>query len=87
MWIYCTLADFVAVGNDVWDTRLAFYLDDGGEPVGQFLHEPANAGGFIYHSVVYSNETLQSGNHTMIVSNWATKDRVSYVQFDYVIYT
>lgn len=69
------------------DTRLAFYLDDSPSPAAQFHHRPDETDDFSYDHVVYSNEAIPAGKHTMLLSNWATEDSGSLVLFDYAIYT
>lgn len=68
-------------------TYLAFYLDDSASPVAQFQHYPDSTWGFNYQQVVYQTQDLPPGNHSMILSNWATKDNGSLVLFDYAVYT
>lgn len=88
LYIYCILADNFDVTVEHKDTRLAFYLDHSPEPIKQFHHAPdLTVYGFIYNQLVFKDDTLSAGEHTMLVSNWADGESGSLVLFDYAIYS
>ncbi|EJD35767.1 hypothetical protein AURDEDRAFT_188621 [Auricularia subglabra TFB-10046 SS5] len=86
LYVYCILANNIGLDNQ--GTRLAFYLDASPEPTQQFYHPPdLAADGFIYNQLVFKDDSLTDGEHSMLISNWADGNSGSLVLFDYAVYS
>ena len=63
--------------------KLIFTLD--GESVWTYSHEPGNTTEFVYNALVYSNDKIQPGHHSLMIVMAGPKPALSL--FDRMIYT
>lgn len=66
-------------------TAVNFTLDK--MPPRQFRYTPQKTQGFLFQSLVFAQNDLPGGNHTLFISGPSNTDTSIYVNFDYAIYT
>ena len=66
-------------------TDLRFEIDS--EFVGTFVHNPSSSETFTYNALVYANQSLPDGNHTLTIQNGQVGDLMSTVLLDYLVYS
>ncbi|EJD35796.1 hypothetical protein AURDEDRAFT_188607 [Auricularia subglabra TFB-10046 SS5] len=86
--IYVFFILFNDIGTSTKDTRLKFYLDGSPDSAGDFLH-PSDAAGepYLYNQLVFDSQSLELGNHTLLISSYSDGESGSLALFDYAVYT
>ena len=64
-------------------TNLIFELD--GVQVGSFLHAPTGSAGYQYNTILYANDSIADGEHTIVILTSSVDD--SLFIFDHINYT
>ncbi|KAI0757342.1 hypothetical protein C8Q80DRAFT_1091069 [Daedaleopsis nitida] len=83
VFIYCAVAHTFT--SPVGRSAMTFYIDN--EQVGHFTQETTGDSNIQYNLLVYSNTTLSSGNHTIMIENGVLNDEQSLILLDYILYT
>jgi hypothetical protein len=66
-----------------WETHLNITLDE--KPAGTFHFVPGPTESYHYNVSVYSNSTLSSGIHSIVISSGGAASAI--LEFDYAIYS
>ncbi|KAF8552919.1 hypothetical protein OG21DRAFT_1498083 [Imleria badia] len=82
LYIFFILANTVPQAETLTD--MIFYLDE--IAVGTFVHAPSSSTDYQYNVPVYVNESLVSGEHTMMIEPVNSGNPVLML-FDYLVYT
>lgn len=83
LYIFFILANYVPYATTL--THVNFFLD--GVLVSSFLHVPAKSTNYEYNQVVYANDAIPYGQHTMMVAPVNDSVNNVLILFDYLIYT
>ncbi|EJD35784.1 hypothetical protein AURDEDRAFT_188603 [Auricularia subglabra TFB-10046 SS5] len=86
--IYVFFVLFNEIDTGLKNTRLRFYLDGSPDAAGEFLHllDPAGPQ-YLYDQLVFDSQSLEFGNHTLLVSSYSDGTTGSLSLFDYAVYT
>jgi hypothetical protein len=93
IYAFCIIANTIATTSTT--TRLFFTIDGQPSLRPPFEHKPDDSNEFIYNVPVYSNTTLEDGDHQLIISLFGAPDTNeldefkahSLILFDYAVYT
>lgn len=66
-------------------TAVNFTIDDMTFP--PFAYNPRKEEAYLFRSLVFAQNTLPDGNHTLLISGPANGNESVYINFDYAIYT
>ena len=66
-------------------TDLTFGIDS--EFAGTFVHNPSSSETLTYNALVYANQSLPDGNHTLTIQNGRVGNPISTVLLDYLVYS
>ncbi|KZT64255.1 hypothetical protein DAEQUDRAFT_741413 [Daedalea quercina L-15889] len=86
IWVYCVVPNFTNHSTGaISSVNVTFQLD--GEMHGYYMHQPDGTDAtFLYNVTVYSNTSLESGQHTLVMTPQALVGG-TYLGFDWAQYT
>jgi hypothetical protein len=64
---------------------MTFLID--AQVMGSFIREPTGDGSFEYNILVFANDSLPYGKHTLTIMNGHTDGPKSLILLDYIIYS
>jgi hypothetical protein len=87
IFVFFTLVDNIALYLPTVTTTTAvnFTLDK--IPFGQFKYSPQRREKFLFQSLVFAQDGLVDGNHTLVIFGPPKSGPGIYVNFDYAVYT
>ena len=82
VYVYCIVSN-----SKHYPTSLTFFID--GEADGSYSTSPTSTDdtSFNYNVLVYSNDALESGDHTIEIQNGGHSVQDSVILLDYIVYS
>ncbi|KAF8060947.1 hypothetical protein FPV67DRAFT_314819 [Lyophyllum atratum] len=83
IYVYCILANTETSPNG--NSDMTFLIDS--QYAGEFVRQPSGDNTFEYNALVFHNQSLSHGNHTLTIQNGHIGGPKSLVILDYVVYS
>lgn len=83
IFVFFIIPNFAANSNLASEVRCSFFID--GTQVGSFTHDSDGSSVFAYNTLVYSNVTVPSGDHVLLIETTGADPAI--IIFDYALYT